>query len=110
MILVVEDDQAICESLKLLFEMEHLDVKITCSVSEAIEFLSENKVDVILLDYFLGKQTGDAVIKYVVENYGFYRPKIVLITAAMHPEKLGLKVDDIIKKPFHIDELLTYCR
>ncbi|WP_205127742.1 response regulator [Okeania hirsuta] len=59
MILIIDDDQAVLASLKLLLKKPGLGLCAVKKPHTALDFIRENKVDLIILDMnFSGNQRG----------------------------------------------------
>ncbi|MCK4602568.1 MAG: response regulator, partial [Phycisphaerae bacterium] len=66
-VLVVDDSTDYLESTKTLLEREGHRVLCAESGEEALQILRENHVDLILLDYYMPKMTGEEVVKRLRE-------------------------------------------
>ncbi|MCA1928132.1 MAG: sigma-54 dependent transcriptional regulator [Calditerrivibrio sp.] len=108
-ILIVDDEKSLREVLEILFSNEGFDVFTSKNVSEAITILEGNKVDVVLSDLILGKESGLDLARSV-NGMGLNIP-FVLITAYASPEtameSVKLGVIDYISKPFDNDKLVN---
>jgi DNA-binding NarL/FixJ family response regulator len=82
-ILLVDDHQLFRESLGRLLDSEpDLEVVATCgSASEALNFLEQAPVDVVLLDYDLGEEQGSVFLETAKQRASTSR--ILLVTAGM---------------------------
>jgi len=105
-ILVVDDEEVICENLDGFLSREGHTVKAVNSGAEAIALAGKDDFDLVLCDLAMPEVTGHDVIKAL--NGLDKRPKIGLITG--WDEKLTfeggeLKADFIVKKPFKLLEL-----
>jgi PAS domain S-box-containing protein len=106
-ILVVDDEQAVCEFLSEFLTQEEQDVKSVFSGKDAIKLLKSVSFDLVLCDLVMPEVGGREVIKMLdtLEK----SPKVGLITGwsekleTFHKE--DLKVDFIVKKPFDFSEL-----
>lgn len=106
-ILVVDDDENICNILnKFLLRNGH-KVKTVDNGADAIELLNNEHFDLALCDLAMPNVFGYEVIK--VLNELEKRPKIGIITGwgeQLKPiDEEGLNVDFIIRKPFDFSEL-----
>ena len=105
-ILVVDDDENICELLKLYFENEGYGVKLARDGAEGINFFKIYEPDLVLLDIMLPKKDGWQVCREIREMSS--KP-IIMITAKgeVFDKVLGLELgaDDFIVKPFDMKEL-----
>ena len=106
-ILVVDDEQAVCEFLSEFLTQEKQNVKSVFSGKDAIKLLKSENFDLVLCDLVMPDVGGREVIKLLdtLDN----SPKVGLITGwsekleTFHKEEL--KVDFIAKKPFDFSEL-----
>ena len=105
-ILVVDDDENICELLKLYFENEGYGVKLAHDGAEGINFFKIYEPDLVLLDIMLPKKDGWQVCREIREMSS--KP-IVMMTAKgeVFDKVLGLELgaDDFVVKPFDMKEL-----
>ncbi len=106
-ILIAEDDRQISQSLRKNFLEEGYEVFLAPDGEKALEIISSNKIDIILLDWRMPKVTGLEVCK-IVRGMGLKTP-IILLTALSaidnKVEALELGADDYITKPFSFQEL-----
>lgn len=107
-LLLVEDDNDIASSLKLLLESENYKVDIATTKKESINLISKNKYDFYILDISL--PDGNGFDLYEDNLYKLNKPTIFL-TAKDEEENIikGLEIgaEDYITKPFSSRELLV---
>jgi len=105
-ILVVDDDQSICELLKIYLENSNYEVKIANDGVEAVTAFKIYEPDLVLLDIMLPKKDGWSVCREIREMSS--KP-IIMITAKgeVFDKVLGLELgaDDFIVKPFDTKEV-----
>ena len=105
-ILVVDDDENICELLKLYFENEGYGVKIASDGVEGLNYFKIYEPDLVLLDIMLPKKDGWQVCREIREMSA--KP-VIMITAKgdVFDKVLGLELgaDDFVVKPFDMKEL-----
>jgi len=103
-ILLVDDDRAARESIRLLLAIDRHQVVEANGGAEAIELARSQSFDLVILDYFMpGLQGGQVALR--MKAIAPSMP-ILMITAFL--EKLGSSdrpVDAVIGKPFAVDEL-----
>ena len=108
-ILIVEDDKSILANLKSLLENEGYLVFTADGQNKAQEILSENQIDLILLDITLKDGNGFAFCTYAKEKFAHI--PIIFLTAlddeASVVTGFSLGADDYISKPFRSGELLA---
>lgn len=107
-ILVVEDDPSINDILNIALTAEGYKVITSFSGNEAMEALSFNDIDLVLLDINLPDKTGFEICKDIIKKY---KTAIIMLTARndIVDKVLGLEfgADDYITKPFDIREVVT---
>jgi len=105
-ILIVDDEQDICECLRDFFSSRGFSVTMAYSGEEALERLSEGDVDVIVLDIVLPGISGLEVLRRAKQ----LRPstKIVMLTGLSHCELRDYAHDcgarGYVTKPFDFSE------
>ncbi len=105
-ILVIDDDIAICETLKNYFEKEGYEVKTVNDGIAGIDSFKLYNPDIVLLDIVLSKKDGWQVCREIRE---VSTQPIIIISAKndTFDKVLGLELgaDDYLVKPFDIKEL-----
>jgi len=107
-ILIVDDDLNLCTVLKEELEEVGYNSNFVNSGFEAIDFLKNNSVDLILLDLKMPAMDGFDVLKEIEQNQ--IKAKVIVLTAyadvksAIDSAKMG--ATDFISKPYDFDELL----
>jgi two-component system phosphate regulon response regulator PhoB len=108
-ILVIEDEEAIRDLIKLGLELAHFQVSLAAQVSEANHLLADKLPDLILLDWMLPDISGVDYIKQLKNNSLTQNIPIILLTAKAEEENkikgLEIGADDYITKPFSPREL-----
>ena len=110
-ILVVEDDEALCELLKWNLESEGYDVRTTPDGEEALVMVREQTPDAIILDWMIEEVPGIEVCRQLRKDKQTARVPVIMLTARGEEEDRirGLKTgaDDYVTKPFSPRELLA---
>lgn len=108
-ILVVDDEETICEVLRINLEFAGYDVDIAYSAEEALKKPLE-KYSLILLDVMMGNMNGFEFASRVRQREDISHIPIIICTAkdteADLVEGFNRGVDDYIKKPFSMKELV----
>ena len=108
-ILVVDDSTPTLEVIRRNLEAAGYEVFTAPSVEEAIAFLEQNSVDLVITDIKMPKISGLDLLKYVKEN--IKATEIMIITGypsikgAVEAVKDG--AEDYLVKPFTDEELLS---
>jgi PAS domain S-box-containing protein len=109
-ILVVDDEEEICNMLDEFLSRSGHKVKAVYSGTGAVELAKREKFDLILSDLAMPDVFGYDVIKFL--NKLDKRPKIGIITGwdgTLKPmNDKEFKVDFIIRKPFELSELTKH--
>ena len=107
-ILIIDDDLNLCTVLKEELEEVGYNSNFVNSGFEAMDFLKNNPVDLILLDLKMPAMDGFDVLKAIEQNQ--IKAKVIVLTAyadvksAIDSAKMG--ATDFISKPYDFDELL----
>lgn len=107
-VLVVDDDNNICEVIKMYLENAGYEVRVSNDGKEAQEAFLEYKPELVLLDIMLPHIDGVDVLKWIRKDSEI--PVIMLTAKGETFDKvLGLELgaDDYIVKPFEPKELLA---
>ena len=112
-ILVVDDEEDLCEILKFNLENEGYFVDTANSAEEALK-MELTQYNLLLLDVMMGEISGFKMANMLKKNKATASIPIIFITAkdTAHAPVTGfnLGADDYISKPFEIDELRARIR
>ena len=112
-ILVVDDEQDLCEILKFNLETEGYEVTTANSAEEALE-LDLLGYDLLLLDVMMGGISGFAMAQKLKAKPATKHIPIIFLTARDTENDtvtgFNLGADDYISKPFSIREVLVRVR
>lgn len=112
-ILVVDDEQDLCEILKFNLETEDYVVETANSAEEAMT-MDISSFNLLLLDVMMGEMSGFAMAKKLKENPTTASIPIIFLTARDTENDtvtgFNLGADDYISKPFSIREVLVRIR
>ncbi len=107
-ILLVEDEVALLEALRLNLELEGYHITVVTDGRQALKAFKEARYDLILLDLMLPGIDGLTVCQSIrLENP--HVPILMLTARNTSQDKIeGLKTgaDDYLTKPFNLEELL----
>lgn len=112
-ILVIDDEEALCEILKFNLEKEGYDVDMALSAEEALEN-DLTKYDLFIVDIMMDKLSGFDFARIAKENQDVEETPIIFCSALVGEDDkvfgLNLGADDYITKPFTISEVLARVR
>ncbi len=112
-ILVVDDEQDLCEILKFNLETDGYTVETANSAEEALQ-MNIKSFDLLLLDVMMGGMSGFAMAKKLKADPETKDIPVVFLTARDTENDtvtgFNLGADDYISKPFSIREVLVRIR
>ena len=107
-ILIVDDDENICELLRLYLEKDGFDTVVAGDGEQAVEYVTKYSPDLILLDIMLPKLDGWQVCREIRKTS---ETPIIMLTAKgeTFDKILGLELgaDDYVSKPFDTKEVIA---
>jgi DNA-binding NtrC family response regulator len=106
-ILIIEDEDTLCESLQRVFRREGYEADIADSAETAFRILENNTYDLIITDIILPGISGiELIARYKEKNPD---QKVIIMTAYASlqtaVESLRVGASDFIVKPVMHDEL-----
>lgn len=112
-ILVIDDEEAVCEILKFNLEKEGYEVDCAYSAEEALEMDLEG-YSLFMVDIMMGGLSGFDFAKRI-RNVSATEAKPILFCSALSDEDyvvkgLNIGADDYVTKPFVIGEVLARVR
>lgn len=111
-ILIVEDDLDMQKILRLYLCKDGFEVSVVSNGKEAIDFLSEQQVDLVIVDWMMPVQDGVQTCREI--RLLHIPTKILMLTAKSQNEDeiqgLTCGADDYLRKPFDIQVLLLRVR
>lgn len=112
-ILVVDDEQDICEILQYNLETEGYEVDTANSAEEAL-LLPLEEFDLILLDVMMGEMSGFQMARRMKDNPATALIPIIFVTALDGEDNtvrgLNIGADDYIAKPLSMKEVKARVR
>lgn len=112
-ILVVDDEESLCEILKFNLEREGYDVTTALSAEEALT-LNLGTYDLMIIDVMMGELSGFGFARILRKKSETAETPIIFCTARDSVEDkikgLDIGADDYIPKPFSIAEVIARVR
>lgn len=109
-ILVVDDEETLCEALRFNLEAEGYNVDVAYSAEEALA-LDFRTFDLILLDIMMGAVSGTRLARMIKSDPATSKIPIIFCTARDDVEDmvggLELGADDYITKPYSLRNVLA---
>ncbi|HYB20177.1 MAG TPA: sigma-54 dependent transcriptional regulator [Thermodesulfobacteriota bacterium] len=107
-ILVIDDEEYICQSCRELLGEEGYEVKTSLHPLEGLKQLQEDSFDLLLLDLKMPERDGIQVLQEVKRDYPHLMVIIITGYATVDTAVASMKMGafDYVSKPFTPDELL----
>ena len=112
-ILVVDDEDTLCEALRFNLEIEGFEVAVAHSAEEVLT-MNISDVDLILLDVMMGQISGFALAQILKQRPDTASTPIIFCTAKDQEDDMiaGLNIgaDDYIYKPYTLRNVIARVR
>ena len=108
-ILVIDDDIAICELVKINLELQGHVCEYTTDPTRGFALVRQEKPNLVILDVMMGLISGYDVAQKIRQTSDIANTPIIMLTALGELnnklEGFNSGVDDYMTKPFEIEEL-----
>ncbi|MBU0520006.1 response regulator [bacterium] len=107
-LLVVDDEENICNYLKELFKLEGWEADVAYDGYQGVKLAADNHYDIIVMDILMPRMTGIEATREIMKR----KPdtKIIVITGAPYrkqaDEALEVGAKLFIKKPFSSEKII----
>ena len=108
-ILIIDDDSAICELIKVNLELMGYECLYSTNPIQGFALVKQEMPNLVILDVMMGKVNGYEVAQKIRQTEGISKTPIIMLTALGELnnklEGFNSGVDDYLVKPFEIEEL-----
>lgn len=108
-ILIIDDDIAICELVKINLELQGYNCMYATDPIKGFAYIKQEQPDLVILDVMMGNVSGFDVAKKIRQTETISKTPIIMLTALSELnnklEGFNSGVDDYLTKPFEIEEL-----
>lgn len=108
-ILIIDDDVAICELIKINLELVGYDCSYSTDPVRGFALIKQEEPNLVILDVMMGAVNGYSVAQKIRQTKTIAKTPIIMLTALSELnnklEGFNSGVDDYITKPFEIEEL-----
>lgn len=101
-ILVVDDVEEVLNSTKNCLKLQGMQVECLSNPIEALEYLKNNRVDVLLLDFFMPEMNGD---EFISELRKFDNETVVILRTGYSDKVTPLEIIDELNIQGYIDKI-----
>jgi DNA-binding response OmpR family regulator len=108
-ILLIEDDERLCDAIKLYIQRASLVCLTAKNASQGIDLFQRFHADLIILDIMLPDCDGFEVCRQIRDS-GWFVPILILTARSSEEDRvrgLSLGADDYLTKPFSARELIA---
>jgi len=111
-LLLAEDEQALSKALTVILERNNYSVDAAYDGQEALDYLSADNYDGVILDIMLPKIDGITVLREIRKKGNLIPVLLLTAKAEVDDKVLGLDAgaNDYLTKPFNSRELLARIR
>jgi DNA-binding response OmpR family regulator len=108
-ILVVDDDPDIGTMLKMMLEFKGYGVILINRANKTIDILSQNQVDLVILDMLIAGDNGTDVCTSIRNNKFTSHLPVMMISALPDARQGCIRAgaNEFISKPFEMQDLLS---
>ncbi|MBA4319707.1 MAG: hypothetical protein C0412_15000, partial [Flavobacterium sp.] len=110
-VLIVDDEKVNQQVLVNLLSLQNYDTQVASNGIEALEMISKDQYDLVLLDIMMPKMSGYEVCQKLREKYTLFDLPIIMLTAKDQKEDIiagfEMGTNDYVQKPFDKNELLV---
>jgi len=108
-VLIVDDDEAACRALTLLFERAGYEVQPARSASAAKDILARDRIDCAVIDYRIPDLRGDVLFAFAVAEQPQLATRTVFVAGDLTDRARAAIAETgrpVVLKPFDTDVLL----
>lgn len=109
-ILVVDDEQDICDLLSIELMDQGYNYFIANSVTEAVKILKNSPVDLVITDIRMPQKSGIELLKELRKNN--HQLPVVFMTGfsdITENQALSLGASAVVAKPFEMSQMVKVC-
>lgn len=108
LVLIAEDEEPIAEALAIMVEEAGYEAQLARHGREALDMARQSPPSLVITDLMMPYLDGVALITAIREeaaSKGNPAPPIILMTAAVGKRAEEAQPDDLLSKPFDLDEI-----
>jgi CheY-like chemotaxis protein len=110
----IDDSATMREVIKIAFRRENINVVACHDADSAVQQMEETPPDVVITDVIMPDKDGYDVCRYIKQHPRLGRTPVVLMSGvvnrAVAEKAFSVKADELIRKPFQPQDLITRVR
>lgn len=110
----IDDSATMREVIKIAFRRENISVVACHDAASAISMMEQNVPDVVISDVIMPDKDGYEVCQYIKQHPRLGRIPVVLMSGVVNrsvaEKAFAVKADELIRKPFQPQDLITRVR
>ena len=108
-ILVIDDDESVCNTVKTLLQRNGFQVRATCSPRKGVQLASQESFHIALIDLKMQEMDGLEVTMRITEADHYIACMLTTASPNLDTASAALRAGckDYLTKPFHIEELMA---
>ena len=99
---MVDDEPLVCESMRLMLELDGHEMDEAYSGPEALSLLDQRRFDLVFTDFFMPGMKGDQLAR---EVRGRSESTPVVMVTGFPPQPAPREVSRIVVKPFDLQSI-----
>lgn len=108
-IIICDDNQEILDLFEIILSAEGYVIDTEINSSKLMDRLHENTPDLLLLDLWMPRVSGEEILKAIRIDSSLKNLKVIIISASLDGKTISKisDADDYIDKPFDVDDMLS---
>src|SRR5579864_8391786 len=113
-VVFIDDSATMREVIKIAFRRENIEVVAYPDATTALPNIEQGKPDVVISDVIMPDKDGYEVCQYIKQHPRLSRTPVILMSGvvnrAVAEKAFAVKADELIRKPFQPQDLITRVR
>src|SRR5689334_19592281 len=110
----IDDSATMREVIKIAFRRENINVVACHDFASAVGEIEKNRPDVVITDVIMPDKDGYEVCQYIKQNPNLSGTPVILMSGVVNrsvaEKAFAVKADELIRKPFQPQDLITRVR
>jgi len=110
-VVFIDDSATMREVIKIAFRREHIDVVAYADAASALPSIEQGHPDVVITDVIMPDKDGYEVCQHIKQHPRLGNTPVILMSGvvnrAVAEKAFSVKADELIRKPFQPQDLIT---